>query len=48
MSTGAAVNVPTNKAIKERDVNSKLQLYGIYSGSFFFEPHKISTQANLK
>ncbi|PGH14450.1 hypothetical protein AJ80_05895 [Polytolypa hystricis UAMH7299] len=26
-----AVNVPTNKALKERDINHKLQLYGIYS-----------------
>lgn len=27
-----AVNVPTNQKIKEKDVNAKLQLYGIYSG----------------
>ena len=32
MSSGAAVNVPTNYKIKEQDVNTKLQLYGIYSG----------------
>lgn len=32
MSSGAAVNVPTNFKIKEKDVNAKLQLYGIYSG----------------
>lgn len=31
MSTGAAVNVPTNYKVKEADVNAKLQLYGIYS-----------------
>ncbi|GAB7339279.1 hypothetical protein MBLNU457_5933t1 [Dothideomycetes sp. NU457] len=31
MSSGAAVNVPTNFKIKEQDVNNKLQLYGIYS-----------------
>lgn len=27
-----SVNVPTNPKIKEKDVNAKLQLYGIYSG----------------
>lgn len=32
MSSGAAVNVPTNYKVKEADVNAKLQLYGIYSG----------------
>ena len=26
----ATVNVPTNNAIKERDINAKLQLYGMY------------------
>lgn len=26
------VNVPVDPKIKERDVNNKLQLYGIYSG----------------
>jgi hypothetical protein len=31
--TSKAVNVPTNTSIKEKDVNSKLQLYGIYAGS---------------
>ena len=30
-STG--VNVRTNQKIKEQDINSKLQLYGIYEGS---------------
>lgn len=30
--TSKAVNVPTNTKIKEQDVNSKLQLYGIYAG----------------
>lgn len=34
MASSKAVNVPTNPAIKEKDVNTKLQLYGIYSGSF--------------
>lgn len=29
-----AVNRPTDTAVKERDVNNKLQLYGIYSGTF--------------
>lgn len=29
--SSAAVNVPTNQKIKEKDVNAKLQLYGIYS-----------------
>ena len=28
-----SVNVPTNTKIKEKDVNSKLQLYGIYEGA---------------
>jgi len=28
-----SVNVPTNNAIKEKDVNSKLQLYGIFAGT---------------
>ncbi|KAL8875962.1 MAG: hypothetical protein Q9192_008954 [Flavoplaca navasiana] len=32
--TSAAVNRPTNVKQKEADVNQKLQLYGIYSGSF--------------
>lgn len=31
--SSAAVNVPTNQKIKEKDVNAKLQLYGIYSGT---------------
>lgn len=26
------VNVPTDLKVKEKDVNAKLQLYGIYSG----------------
>ena len=30
----SSVNVPTNPKIKEQDVNTKLQLYGIYSGMF--------------
>lgn len=30
-----SVNVPTNTAIKEKDVNNKLQLYGIYSGKIY-------------
>jgi hypothetical protein len=29
----SSVNVPTNPKIKEQDVNAKLQLYGIYSGT---------------
>lgn len=29
--TSKAVNVPTDVKIKEKDVNAKLQLYGIYS-----------------
>lgn len=28
----ASVNVPTNNKIKEKDVNAKLQLFGIYEG----------------
>ena len=28
----AGVNVPTNTKIKEKDINAKLQLYGIYAG----------------
>ncbi|KAK3086961.1 hypothetical protein LTR53_019964, partial [Teratosphaeriaceae sp. CCFEE 6253] len=31
MATGKSVNVPVNATIKEKDVNAKLQLYGIYS-----------------
>jgi hypothetical protein len=31
-ATGTGVNVPTNQKIKEKDINAKLQLYGIYSG----------------
>ena len=31
--TSKAVNVPTNQKVKEADVNAKLQLYGIYSGT---------------
>lgn len=30
----AGVNVPVNQQLKERDVNNKLQLYGIYAGMF--------------
>ena len=30
----AAVNRPTNVKQKEQDVTQKLQLYGIYSGTF--------------
>ncbi|KAK4553916.1 hypothetical protein LTR86_009091 [Recurvomyces mirabilis] len=29
--TSSGVNVPTNEKIKEKDVNAKLQLYGIYA-----------------
>lgn len=32
MASGAGVNVPTNTKIKEKDINAKLQLYGIYAG----------------
>lgn len=28
-----AVNVPTNEKIKEKDINTKLQLYGIFEGA---------------
>ena len=28
-----AVNRPVNEKLKEQDLNNKLQLYGIYSGS---------------
>lgn len=28
----AAVNKPTDTKVKEKDVNAKLQLYGIYAG----------------
>lgn len=27
-----AVNVPVDPKIKEKDINAKLQLYGIYAG----------------
>lgn len=33
-----AVNRPTNVKQKEADVNQKLQLYGIYSGTSLFSP----------
>lgn len=32
--TSKAVNVPTDTKVKEKDINAKLQLYGIYSGTF--------------
>lgn len=32
MATSKAVNRPVDAAQKERDVNSKLQLYGMYNG----------------
>ena len=32
MATSTGVNVPTNTKIKEKDINAKLQLYGIYAG----------------
>ncbi|CAK1361887.1 hypotheticalsprotein [Cercospora beticola] len=31
MASSKAVNVPTDNKIKEKDINAKLQLYGIYS-----------------
>ncbi|KYG40630.1 hypothetical protein M433DRAFT_160147 [Acidomyces richmondensis BFW] len=31
MATSTGVNVPSNQAIKEKDINGKLQLYGIYT-----------------
>jgi hypothetical protein len=34
-----AVNVATNTKQKEKDVNNKLQLYGIYSGEHFPMAH---------
>ena len=40
MASKAPVNVPVNQQIKERDVNNKLQLYGIYSGALFI-PHPL-------
>jgi len=30
MATTNSVNVPTNQKIKEKDINTKLQLYGIF------------------
>jgi hypothetical protein len=36
MSSSKAVNVPTDQKVKEKDINAKLQLYGIYSGE---SPH---------
>lgn len=29
-----AVNVPTDTKVKEKDINAKLQLYGIYAGEY--------------
>jgi hypothetical protein len=34
MSSSKSVNVPVDPKVKERDVNAKLQLYGIYSGTW--------------
>lgn len=34
MSSSKAVNVPVNEKQKEKDVNNKLQLYGIYQGTY--------------
>ena len=28
----SAVNKPTDNKVKEKDINAKLQLYGIYAG----------------
>lgn len=33
MATSKGVNVPTNEKVKEKDVNAKLQLYGIFEGT---------------
>jgi hypothetical protein len=33
--SSAQVNRPTNIAVKEADVNRKLQLYGIFAGRYF-------------
>ena len=32
MTSTAGVNVPTDPKTKERDINNKLQLYGIFTG----------------
>lgn len=39
--TSKAVNRPTDTQVKEKDVNNKLQLYGIYSGMSYtlIAPH---------
>lgn len=39
-----SVNVPTNNAIKEKDVNGKLQLYGIYAA---FAQGKVPTNKQI-
>ncbi|KAF2105077.1 hypothetical protein NA57DRAFT_51856 [Rhizodiscina lignyota] len=44
MASKAAVNVPVNQQIKERDVNNKLQLYGIYSA---FANGKVPSNAQI-
>lgn len=31
----ASVNVPTNNKQKEKDINAKLQLFGIYEGMLY-------------
>jgi hypothetical protein len=33
MSSSKAVNVPVNLQQKEKDVNAKLQMYGIFQGT---------------
>ena len=43
MST--SVNVPTDPKIKEKDVNAKLQLFGIYSGMLL--PYHSGLSASL-
>jgi len=32
MASSKAVNRPVDEQLKERDINNKLQLYGIYNG----------------
>lgn len=32
--TSTAVNRPTDTKVKERDINNKLQLYGIFTGEW--------------
>lgn len=43
----SSVNAPTNTKVKEQDINSKLQLYGIYEGTSYLPRPPTSLAAPL-